>query len=293
MRSRSVVSSVISQAGPAPYVVVAVIFAAVLHATWNAIAHRIPDQALGFALIGIACALGGAAMLPWVATPSRRAWAFLAASAALHVFYTVFLARSYRIGEFSQVYPIARGTSPLVVSVITVTVLGQPLGLRQAAGVLVISSGLLVLCFGGQHISHVDRPALQAAVATGLLIAAYTIVDGTGVRHADSTGGYIAWLFLLQGPVIAFVMLRSRRRTLAEVRPFVAVGLFSGLVSLIAYGIVIWAQTQSNLATVSALREMSILFGALIGVLFFRERFGVWRVTGAALAVAGVLLIAT
>jgi drug/metabolite transporter (DMT)-like permease len=287
-----VIISTVTSVGIAPIVVAAVIFAAMLHASWNAMAHRIPDQAVGFALIGIACAAVSVCFVPWVAFPSGRAWPFLLTSAALHVVYSLLLLRCYQIGDFSQTYPLARGTSPLVVTLVAVTVVGQPLGARQAVGVLVICAGLVTLALGSGQVRHAAGPAVRAAVATGLAIAAYTVVDGVGVRRSDSTTGYIAWLFLLQGPIIAIAVLARHRRSFTEVRPVLAIGLFSGVVSVVAYGIVIWAQTRSMLATVSALRELSILFGALIGVFFFRERFGRQRLLGATLAVIGVILIA-
>jgi drug/metabolite transporter (DMT)-like permease len=286
-------ATVVAHGGPSLFVVIALIFSAALHAGWNASAHRIPDQAVGFALIGLAS--GGVALcaLPFVSAPSQRAWPFLLTSAAMHVVYNLLLLRSYRSGEFSQMYPIARGTSPLVVTLLAITVVGESLGVRQVTGVLLICAGLITLASAGGNLRRAGAPAVRAAVLTGLMIASYTVVDGVGVRRADSTAGYIVGLFVLQGPVTAVLVLRSRRRTFAEIRPYLLEGLTSGVVSLLAYGIVIWAQTQGTLATVAALRELSILFGALIGVAFFHERFGRWRLAGATLAVVGILLTAS
>ncbi len=270
----------------------AVIFAALLHAIWNAAAHRINDQAVASALIGSACAVAGLCLVPWVRVPSGAAWPYLLGSVAVHVVYLLLLMRSYRLGDFGRMYPLARGTSPLVVALLTVLVVGQPLSATHAAGVATICAGLAVLVMAGGAFHSSDRVAVTAAVLTGLTIAAYTVLDGVGVRHAGSTLGYIGWLFLMQGPVFPLLMLaQRRRRLLADVRPFLLIGLVSGLVSVLAYGIVIWAQTRSNLASVAALRELSIVFAALIGLIFFHERFGVLRTVGAALAVVGVLLL--
>jgi drug/metabolite transporter (DMT)-like permease len=200
--------------------------------------------------------------------------------------------RSYRLGDFNRMYPLARGTSPLVVAVLAVTVVGQPLSASHAAGVLAISAGLAVLVLAGGLFHPADRSAVTAAVMTGLAIATYTVLDGVGVRHSGSTLGYIGWLFLLQGPIFPLLVLGQRGgRLFAEARPFLVLGLASGLISVVAYGIVIWAQTRSNLASVAALRELSIVFAALIGMVFFHERFGAVRIFGATLAVIGVLLL--
>lgn len=274
-------------------VTAAVLFAALLHAGWNATAHRIIDRAMGFALMGIAYTVIAGALIPWTAIPEARAWSFLLASAMMHTLYNLLLMRSYQLGDFSQMYPLARGTSPLVVAVISVAVIGQPLRVSAAIGVVAMSIGLAVLAFGtaGIHL-HAQRPAITAAVLTGLAIATYTVLDGVGVRHAGSTGGYVAWLFLLQGPATVLVIgLRRSGSILRTSRPFWLPGLLSGAVSLAAYAIVIWAQTRGNLATIAALRESSILFGALIGLAVFHEPFGRRRMVGAVCVVAGVALL--
>ncbi len=276
-----------------PAAATAVIVAAALHASWNASAHRIKDRAVGFALISISCAFLGLMLILLAPLPAAAAWPFVLTSAAMHVVYMVLLIRSYELGDFNQMYPLARGTSPLVVAVVAVTIVGQPLRPWQAVGVVVISAGLAVLVFGGgSSPTHAARPAILAAVVTGFSIATYTVLDGVGVRHAHSTLGYIGWLFFLQGLWIpAFLAVRRGRQLVADCRPVAVEGLAAGVVSVLAYGLVIWAQTRSNLASVAALRELSILFGALIGLVFFHEWFGRARVVGAAITVAGVVLI--
>lgn len=270
----------------------AVVFAALLHASWNAVAHRINDRAVATTLIGCASAVAGLVVVPLVAVPAGAAWSYLLGSVAMHVVYLLLLMRSYRLGDFNRMYPLARGTSPLLVAVLAVTVVGQSLSLVHAAGVAAISAGLAVLVLAGGVFRSADRAAVTAAVLTGLAIATYTVLDGVGVRHSGSTLGYIGWLFLIQGPIFPLLVVAQRRRRLfAEVRPHLALGLLSGLVSVLAYGIVIWAQTRSNLAAVAALRETSIVFAALIGMVFVHERFGALRTVGSVLAVAGVLLL--
>ena len=275
-----------------PAVVGAVLLAAVLHAVWNALAHSIDDQLVGFALIGLAVTVGGAAVVLVSPAPSRACWWFLAGSVVLHVVYNLLLMRSYRLGDFGQVYPLARGTSPWLVAIAGIVLVDEDLSLPQLLGVVVISAGLCTLVFAGGVPTREARPAIAAALLTGVVIAAYTTLDGLGVRSADTVTGYIGWLFLLQGPVLPLAAVVARRERLwGQVRPHLVAGLTGGALSLGAYGLVLWAQTRGALAPIAALRETSVIVGAVIGTLVFGERFGRWRITATVLVVAGVVLV--
>jgi drug/metabolite transporter (DMT)-like permease len=273
-------------------VTVAVLVAAVLHATWNAVAHGIRDQLAGFSLIGLAYAGCSALVLPFVAVPAGASWPFLIASAALHVVYILLLLASYRLGDFGQVYPLARGSSPLLVAAVSVTVVGDRLSAVQLVGVAVVSAGLASLTLVGGRPRAGERGAIVAAVATGVAIAAYTVLDGLGVRRSGSVGGYTAWLFLLQGPVVPLIAAGIRGRQLAgQLRRYAGAGLLAGLLSLAAYGLVLWAQTRGALAAVAALRESSVIVGAAIGAVVFHERFGRARVLATVLVAGGIVLL--
>ncbi len=272
-------------------IVFAVLFSALLHATWNSLAHAISDRLVGFALIGVACAVGGGLMVAFAGMPPAGAWPFIIASAALHVVYNLLLLASYELGEFSQMYPLARGTSPWVVALVSVVVLGRELPITELLGVLAVSAGLIALVFIGGLPGRKDLPALIAAMLTGLAIASYTVVDGLGVMHAPLFA-YTGWLFLLQGPPIAVLAAIRRGRLLpAAVRASAVSGLAGGAISIVAYTIVLWAQTSGALAPIAALRETSIVFGALIGALFLGERLGARRAIAAGVVLAGVVLI--
>ncbi|MEP9384320.1 EamA family transporter [Nocardioides cheoyonin] len=274
-----------------PVVVAVVLASAVLHATWNALAHGIRDRLVGFALIGVAYTVLAGTLCAFVGLPEPRAWPFVLATVVLHAVYSLALFASYQLGEFSQVYPLARGTSPWVVAVVTVVVLGHRLPAWELVGVVVVSIGLLSLVFVGGIPGRDACPALGAALLTGLLIAAYTVVDGLGV-HRTSVWTYAGWAFFLEGPVIPLVALRVRgRRLLADLRPSLWTGLVGGAVSLVAYGAVLWAQARGALAPIAALRETSIIVGSIIGAVFFHERFGPWRAVAAAVVAAGIVLI--
>jgi drug/metabolite transporter (DMT)-like permease len=281
----------LSDAPTEPVVIAALVFAALLHASWNAAAHHVSDREATMAWIGAVNAAVAAAFVPWVPVPDAGAWGFLLGSVVVQTAYALLLVRSFRLGAFGQVYPLARGLSPLVVAVVGVTVVGQRMGPGQGLGVAVLCAGLVVLVVGGGAL-RAERPAVVAAALTGLCIAGYTVLDGVGVRAADTTAGYLAWMFLLDGVALVAVLgIRRGPRLIADCRAAWRVGLVNGVVSMAAYGIAVWAQTRANLATVAALREVSILFGALIGLVLFRERFGRRRVAGAALVVAGIVLL--
>jgi drug/metabolite transporter (DMT)-like permease len=273
-------------------VVGAVLLAAVLHAVWNALAHAIDDQLVGFALMGLGLTVGAVIVVVLSPAPSRASWGYLAASALLHVTYNLLLMRSYRLGEFGQVYPLARGTSPLLVALAGVVFVGEHLSPIRLLGVVVISVGLGALVFVGGVPTRAARPAIGAALLTGVAIATYTTLDGLGVRSADSVGGYAGWLFLLQGPVIPLAALAARRGLLLrQLRPNLLAGLAGGVLSLAAYGLVLWAQTRGALAPIAALRETSVIVGAVIGAVVFGEKFGRWRVAATVLVAGGVVLV--
>ncbi|MEU3712431.1 DMT family transporter [Streptomyces catenulae] len=277
-----------------PLVVVAVLIAAVTHASWNAIAHGIRDQLLAFTLVGGAGAVCGLVLLPFTPLPAAGAWPYLVGSAVLHVVYQMLLMQSFRLGEFGQMYPIARGTAPLVVTVLAALFVGEVPGPWALAGVALASAGLLGVALWGLRGSGArpQWPALLAALATGLSIASYTTVDGLGVRASGSSLGYIAWLMLLEGVAIPVWALTVRRRQLlVQLKPYALRGAAGGVLSVFAYGLVLWAQTQAALAPIAALRESSIIVGAAIGALFFKERFGAPRIAAAGLMVVGIGLM--
>jgi drug/metabolite transporter (DMT)-like permease len=270
-------------------VTLAVIAAAVTHAAWNAIAHGIKDQTLAFALIGVGGIAVGIPLVIVAAMPRGDCWPYLLGSVAIHVFYNLLLMQCYRLGEFSQVYPLARGTSPLVVSILAAIFIHEHLSPPQIAGVLVVSAGLATLVLAGRR---PGRAAFLAAVGTGLTIAAYTTVDGVGVRLSGSPVGYIGWLMVLESLCVPmFAVIRRRDVLLRQPKRILLAGLAAGALSVLAYGLVLWAQTRGALAPIAALRETSVIFGAIIGTLVFREPFGRTRIAATVLVAAGIVLL--
>ena len=272
-------------------IVAVVIVAGALHAVWNAIAKHLDDRLMAFAVIGIPTAVVGGLTVAVTGLPGRTAVFFAVASAVIHVGYELALMNSYRLGAFNQVYPIARGTSPLVVAAGAFFFAGEHLGLVPLAGVAVLAFGLMSLALSAGTLTRAELPAIGLAVLTGLTIASYTVVDGLGVRAAHDPYAYAGLLFALLGPVFPLVTLFRRPVDRWRDRTLLGRGLLAGALSVLAYGIVLWAQVRAPLAEVAALRETSVIFAALIGMIFLNERFGTRRVAAAIVIAAGIVLI--
>ncbi len=263
-----------------------------MHAGWNILAKIGREPRLTPAVMMATAAIAGLVALPFVPVPAAASWPYLAVSTLLHVGYFAFLFLSYRFGDLSQVYPIARGISPLGVTAISALVAGEVLAAAELAGVVVISLGILGLAFSNGRPARQDMAPLVLAFGTGVFIVAYTVVDGLGVRLSGSPLGYIAWLFVLWGLPggVAPLILRRRDWPAMEARDWAAAAAGGGL-TVAAYGIVLWAFTLGAMAPVVALRETSVVFAALIGTLFLGESAGLRRVAAAVAVAGGVVLL--
>jgi drug/metabolite transporter (DMT)-like permease len=225
--------------------------------------------------------------LPFAGLPDPAAWTFMATSAAIHFAYYVTLSNAYRTGDLSFAYPLMRGAAPLITTVLGVVFLGELPSLHTMAGILLICTGIVSIAFVRRE-RH-SRAALQWALANAAIIAAYTLVDGAGVRASGNALAYVSWLLALEGlPYLAWVLWRGRSRAARYLAGSWRLGLAGGLGSLAAYGIVLWAMTRAPVAAVAALRETSVLFAALIGAVWLKEGFGLMRFAGAASVVAGI-----
>lgn len=273
-------------------VLVAVLGAAVLHGTWNAIAKAIPARLVSSALIGLVYLVAGAIgclLLPPIAA---GAWPWLLASAAVQTAYLVLLTAAYARNEFSRAYPLTRGISVLGITAASAVLLGERLTPIQLAGVAVVAAALLALSWtrGAAR----EKGGTLLIVAVGLTVTTYSVLDGVGVRASGQPLSYAAWLFLLQGaaiPLVCLALSRDRRAFLGGLRTHLVPGIAGGVISLAAYTIVVWAQSLAPLAVVSAVRETSVLAAGLIGFLVFREPLRAWKVAATVFAVAGIVAI--
>ena len=272
-------------------VVAAVLFGALLHASWNALVKSSSDKALDTAtihVVGSLLALPLALLIGW---PPAAAWPFILASATIHIGYYIALTGAYRHGELGLTYPLMRGTAPLLVALSAATMLGETLSPLSWAGVLGVSCGVLAL---GLSRHAVDSPrAVAFALANAVVIALYTVVDALGARASGNALQYVVALFVIDGwPFALIVFLRRGGPVVwpyARARwPVAALGAAASLGS---YGIALWAMTRAPVATVAALRETSVLFAALLGAWFLREAFNLRRAVGTAAIVAGVMAL--
>ena len=269
-----------------------VLLAALFHATWNALVKTSGDRLSVLAMVNGCSAIIAIVMLPFVDVPARESWAYLFASIVLHTGYYLFLVEAYRVGDLSHVYPLARGLSPLLVAGAAVVFAGELLSAAAFFGVVLACAGIVSLSFDGGPPWRNDARPLLFALGTAAFIASYTIVDGIGVRRAGTVAGYVAWLFALDAILIILIAWFIRRREFRwTIRSEWKKGAAGGVLALTAYGLVIWAMSISAMAAVSALRETSVIFAALIGTILLKERFGLLRVGSAIMVAAGVVLM--
>jgi len=265
------------------------LFAALLHATWNAIVKAGNDKL--YSAIGVtgSAALIALALLPFAPAPSNASIPFLIASTVLQVLYTVLVAKTYQISDMSQTYPLMRGTAPLLVAIVSVLFLGDSLSWLAWCGIAVICAAILAMSFNSRGGS---RLGVALALFNACVIAGYTLIDGTGVRMSGTAFGYTLWSFFLNGSsLLCWAMIARRREASRYLVQNWKKGLLGGLGTMGSYGLALWAMTQAPLAVVAALRESAILFGAIIAWLLLKERVSGLRFAAACGIAGGAILL--
>lgn len=274
-------------------VFIAVLIAAACHAGWNAVIKLGLEPFTATALIAIAAGIVALPLMPLVGIPGPPSWPWLFASVLLHVGYYIGLTEAYRAGDMGQVYPIARGTAPLLTATVSTTVLGEALGVAAQIGIAVLAAGVFLISLrGGRDLARLNGRAVGFAMFTALTICGYSLVDGVGGRLSGNPHGYAVGLFVGDGIAIALLALARRGPAVARAMvPFWKPGFAGGALSLASYWIVIWAMTLAPIAIVAALRETSVLFGAVIAVVVLREPPRANRILAAIMIVTGLMLI--
>jgi drug/metabolite transporter (DMT)-like permease len=273
-------------------VFIAVLFGAACHAGWNAFLKIRLEPFTAMALISTISGIVVLPIIPFLPFPPAAAWPWIGASMVFHLGYFVGLSEAYRTGDMGQVYPIARGTAPLMTATVGSFVVGEVLGLRAWLGILVLVSGVFLLSLRGGRNVQFDKRAVAFALFTAVTICGYSVVDGLGARAAGNAHAYTVWLFLLDGVMMfTFVLLRRGTPALREFAGFLKEGAVGGTLSLAAYWIAIWAMTVAPIALVAALRETSVLFAAVIAVVVLKEPLQRPRIIAALMIVTGLVLI--
>lgn len=271
-----------------------VLAAALLHAVWNALVKVNGDRLVIVAVIMSSQTLICLLLLPFVGLPVGDAWPYILGSAGLHNAYCLFLVMAYRYGDLSHVYPIARGSAPLIVAVASMVVAGQFLTPQAMLAVILVTLGVMSLALTRGASGIRETRAVLFALGTGLFIASYTVVDGMGARVNGNAHVYTFWLLALHGiPFAVLTAVVRRHRLLPQVRRVWKSGLSAGIASLFAYWIVIWAMTMAPFALVSALRETSVVFAVLFGVVLLKERLDFVRLAAIAATLVGAVMLRT
>jgi drug/metabolite transporter (DMT)-like permease len=275
------------------FVFLAVLFAAACHAGWNALIKVGLDPLSTATLISLGAGLVALALVPLVGVPAWAAWPWLIASVIVHLCYFASLIESYRTGDLGQVYPIARGSAPLMTAAATTVFIGEKLSLAGWTGIFSLVAGVLLLSArGGRELAEVDRRAIGFALFTALTICAYSVVDGIGARLSANPNAYSVWLFIgIAVVMLPYAIYRDGPDVIPAMRRFWRRGLAGGALQLLSYGIAIWAMTAAPIAVVAALRETSVLFGAVIAVVVLKEPLRAARIVAACLIVCGLILI--
>jgi drug/metabolite transporter (DMT)-like permease len=273
-----------------PLAIAAALASALIHASWNAVLKGGRDRLTDSFLVGVGGMALGLVAIAFLGAPPAASWPFLIGSAFIHTLYWFTLIKGYDAGDLSHVYTLARGSAPLLVALgAALTAHEIPAGAEMA--------GIALICVGVFCVGFSPRAPLRAtlwALAIGACIASYSLVDALGARVTGSAMLYISWnTVLMSAPLIVFALVRRGPALLmqaARLDPWRGIGV--GMISMVGYGIVLWAQTFAPIAQVTALRETSVVFGALIAWVFMREAVGPRRWLGALLAAAGAALIA-
>lgn len=274
-------------------VTVAVLFAAALHAGWNALIKGGSDPLLDTALLHGSVALPAIALLPLLPWPSPEVAACLLGSTGVHCLYMLALAQAYRSADLSVVYPVMRGSAPIFTALAAGALLGEwPTGAAWS-GIALICTGVLSIGLANARgvQSRQRRHALGWALLTATTIVAYTMIDSHGARAAQSPWAYVVWLAAMEGSafLIGVAWRRGPTALIAHAQSRGLVPLGGGIASMGSYGIALWAMTHAPIASIAALRETSVLFALVIASRLLREPVGPIRWAGALTIVAGIV----
>ncbi|MGB6351920.1 MAG: EamA family transporter, partial [Pseudolabrys sp.] len=274
-------------------VFLAVLFAAACHAGWNALIKVGLDPLSTTTLISLGSGVVALVLVPFVGAPALAAWPWLIGSIAIHLVYFASLIESYRTGDLGQIYPIARGSAPLMTAAATTIFIDEKLSIIGWTGILALVAGVLLLSArGGRELAQIDRRAIGFALFTAMTICAYSVVDGVGARLAGNPNAYSLWLFIgIAVVMLPYALYRDGPDVIPAMQRFWRRGFAGGALQVLSYGIAIWAMTVAPIAVVATLRETSVLFGAVIAVVVLKEPLRAVRIAAAGMIVCGLILI--
>jgi len=268
---------------------------AVMHAAWNAVVKGSGDPLISIALVTAGSGLAALLLLPFIGwTVAPEAWLWIAGSALAHILYRLALVRGYAIGDMSLVYPIARGSAPLLTALIGIALLNETVSGPALAGILIIVTGVFGISTARRGLAMAkNSAAVGFALLTAMLITTYTYLDGFGARLSGNAAAYTMLLFIVDTPVMMAIALWRRGPNLvaAAFRRTSLICFGGGVLSFLSYWIAIWAMTKLPIPVVAALRETSIAFGALIAIIFLGERMTLLRTAATLAILSGAALL--
>jgi len=271
-----------------PFSILLVLSAAFMHASWNALLRGGADRAQSMAIMNATLGIAGIVLLLIAGLPAPASWTYVIATGVLHWIYVGLLVVTYRSGDLGETYPVARGSSPALVALGGSLFAGEWMKLTGIVGVGLVCAGIFMLAAARGRLRHMN---LAAALATGVSIAAYTLVDGLGVRASGNWLGYTAGIFSFSIVVPLWFLAKSGTTFFKAPAGEIAKAVGGGVISLLAYGAIIWAMQESAMGAVSALRETSVVFAALLGAIFLRERLTGWRIAACCIIAAGAACV--
>lgn len=273
-------------------VAIAVLFAAALHAAWNTAIHSNTDKLTGTALVCFGATIVGLPQLAFLPPPQSESYAYIVASGFVHGIYFTVLWLAYKNSSFSIAYPIARGSVPLLTTIGAVIWLSEVLDIYSLVGIVVISAAIIWLSIDGISKGGVMWNGIVYALLNAVVIASYSLIDGAGVRLAGNAMSYNIWVSIANSAFFLPVVICVQGRDFApRVVAGWKFGLLAGTMGLAGYGIVIWAMSHAPIGMVSALRETSVVFGALFAARILKEKLGIYRLVACAMLVVGVVIM--
>jgi drug/metabolite transporter (DMT)-like permease len=274
-------------------IVLIVLAGALLHASWNAVVKSSGDKFLNAVMVVTFSMIMAMAALPFMDQPAAQSWPYLCFSSGLQAIYIGLIAKAYKNGDMSIAYPLMRGTAPLLVALVSLPILGEALPTLRWLGVLMVSTGVLLMAFESMRVVKAGTVTLGTALLNACFIATYTVTDGIGVRLSGAPIAYTMWIFILHAlPLLLLALYQSKQSFFSLMRNRWRVGIFGGFATLASYGSALWAMNQNvPVAAVAAMRETSILFAAALSFFLFKEKIGVWRMAGIVTIGLGVAFI--
>lgn len=274
-------------------VFIAVLFAAIFHACWNALVKIGSDRFLGISLLTFFSGIVTLPALFWIGLPDIAAWKWIGLSVLFHIGYTLSLSRCYTLADFNQIYPISRGSAPLMTAILGFLLFHEQLPTMGLVGILLIIAGIILISRSRQSTEfNLRKDALFFALLTALFTASYTLADGNGSRVGTSPLAYILWLFFLNGMVMYLLAwIRYRKNLNGKMKSYWKPAFFGGVMQLVSYGIVIWAMSHASIVLVAALRETSVLFAMLLSIYILKEQFNRKQLLACLVILAGIAAI--